>query len=169
MNWHVYYDTMRDGRVEFNHDDAIGPPYYKPKGNTSEEAIESVFDYLTEIYACNCFTSRPTQDGLIMIDPSDQEVIERYTNFSAEQYFILTGPDGKPYESSEPGQFGGHRKLKIYGKLDCPSANRAIAKGQYVKHRVFFRDEKTAIEAGYRPCGICMPEAYKRWKEQEKD
>lgn len=81
--------------------------------------------------------------------------------------FILTGPDGEPYESPEPGQFGGHKRLKIYGRLDCPSANRAIAKGQYVKYRVFFKDEETAMKAGYRPCGICMPEAYKRWKEQK--
>lgn len=168
MNWHVFYNTMRDSRVEFNHDDAIGPPFYKPEGKTAEEAIESVRDYLIEIYACNCFSSRPIKDGLEMIDPSDQEVIERYTDFSAESYYVLIGTNGKPYESREPGQLGGHRRLKIYGRLDCPSANRAIKKGQYVKYRVFFKDETTAIAAGYRPCGICMPQEYKRWKQQKK-
>lgn len=169
MNWHVYYNTMRDGRVEFDHDDAIGHPDYKPEGQAAEEAIESVCDYIAERYACNCFSLRLIDGGLEMSDPSDGEVVERYSDFTAEPYFILMGSDGKPYESSEPGQFGGHRRLKIYGRLDCPSANRAIAKGQYVKNRVFFKDEKTAIEAGYRPCGICLPEAYKRWKEQKKD
>jgi len=78
--------------------------------------------------------------------------------------YHLINSEGKPYESKEPGQFGGHRKLKIYGRLDCPSALRYIAKGQYVKYRVFFKDEDTAIAAGYRPCAICMPEAYKKWK-----
>ena len=38
---------------------------------------------------------------------------------------------------------------------------RAIEKGQYVQYRVFFKDEETAIAAGYRPCGICMKEKYK--------
>ena len=81
--------------------------------------------------------------------------------------YHLIGRDGKPYDSETPGTLGGHRKLKIYGRLDCPSALRYIAKGQYVAHRVFFADEETAIAAGYRPCGKCMPEAYRRWKEQQ--
>lgn len=57
--------------------------------------------------------------------------------------------------------------MKIYGRLDCPSALRYIAKGQYVQYRVFFKDEETAIAAGYRPCGVCMKAEYKRWKEQK--
>ncbi len=36
--------------------------------------------------------------------------------------------------------------------------------GTYQKIRVFFKDEATAIAAGYRPCGCCMREKYKRWK-----
>ncbi len=66
-----------------------------------------------------------------------------------------------------PGTLGGHKKLKIYGKLDCSSALRWIKKGQYVKYRVFFKDEDTAIEAGYRPCAICMPDEYKEWKNNQ--
>ena len=81
--------------------------------------------------------------------------------------YHLIGRDGKPYDSETPGTLGGHRKLKIYGRLDCPSALRYIAKGQYVAHRVFFADEETTIAAGYRPCAKCMPEAYRRWKEQQ--
>ena len=81
--------------------------------------------------------------------------------------YHLIGKDGKPYDSEPPGTLGGHRKLKIYGRLDCPSALRYIARGQYVAHRVFFADEETAIAAGYRPCGKCMSEAYRRWKEQQ--
>ena len=78
--------------------------------------------------------------------------------------YHLLDKNGKTYDSETPGTFGGHRKLKIYGRLDCPSALRYIAKGQYVQYRVFFADEETAIAAGYRPCAKCMPEAYKKWK-----
>ena len=83
-------------------------------------------------------------------------------------FYFLTDKDNKQYLSDISGQFGGHCKLKIYGRLDCPSANRYVQHGQYVKHRVFFADEQTAIEAGYRPCGKCMPVAYKKWKEARK-
>ena len=83
-----------------------------------------------------------------------------------EKLYHLIDKKGKEYDSPVPGTLGGHKKLKIYGKLDCPSALRYIAKGQYVKYRVFFADEETAIAAGYRPCAICMPEEYKKWKEK---
>jgi len=85
-----------------------------------------------------------------------------------EKKYHLIGADGKPYDSEEPGAFGGHKKLKIYGRLDCPSALRHIANGHYVQYRVFFKDEQTAISAGYRPCGVCMKEAYKKWKAAQK-
>jgi methylphosphotriester-DNA--protein-cysteine methyltransferase len=83
---------------------------------------------------------------------------------SREKMFKLLGPDGLVYDSSRPGTFGGHRKLKVYGCLDCPSALRFIAKGQYVRHRVFFADEPTAIAAGYRPCAKCLPARYSAWR-----
>lgn len=81
--------------------------------------------------------------------------------------YKLIGKDGKQYLSETPGTLGGHKKLKIYGRLDCPSALKYIEKGQYVKQRVFFADEETAIAAGYRPCGVCMKEQYKKWKENQ--
>ena len=87
-------------------------------------------------------------------------------NDSVKTYTLL-GVDGKPYQSSTPGLLGGHKKLKIYGRLDCPSALRYIAKGQYVKNRVFFKDEETAIAAGFRPCAKCMPKEYKLWKDKQ--
>ena len=79
--------------------------------------------------------------------------------------YKLIGTNGKIYFSSEPGTLGGHKKLKIYRHLDCPSALRHIRNGNYVQHRVFFADEATAIAAGYRPCGICMKDKYIKWKE----
>ena len=82
--------------------------------------------------------------------------------------YKLINSDGKEYLSDTKGLLGGHKKLKIYGRLDCPSALRYIAKGQYVKNRVFFPNEETAIAAGYRPCAVCMPEEYKKWREKNK-
>jgi len=77
-------------------------------------------------------------------------------------YTLLDG-DGRPYRSRTPGTLGGHRRSRIYGRLDCPTALRWIAKGQYVQHRVFFADEETAVAAGYRPCGHCLREKYRAW------
>ncbi|GMK56403.1 hypothetical protein CspeluHIS016_0302430 [Cutaneotrichosporon spelunceum] len=81
---------------------------------------------------------------------------------SSRTYTLLSAAG--PYTSPTPGTLGGHRRNKIYGRLDCPSALRAIARGQYVTHRVFFADEETAVGAGYRPCGACMRDKYLVWK-----
>ncbi|MGW0905254.1 Ada metal-binding domain-containing protein [Streptomyces sp. NPDC002853] len=78
--------------------------------------------------------------------------------------YRLCGPDGKPYPSDTPGTLGGHRRARLYGRLDCPSALRAVARGPYATHRVFFPDEATAIAAGYRPCAVCLPAQYARWR-----
>jgi hypothetical protein len=78
--------------------------------------------------------------------------------------YKLLGADGKFYQSLVKGALGGHRRDKIYGTLDCAGAKMWIAKGHYVKQRVFFSDEETAIAAGFRPCARCLPERYKEWK-----
>lgn len=85
--------------------------------------------------------------------------------------YKLLGPDGKFYMSDIPGQYGGYSKAKIYGRLDCSAALRAIDAGHYIPYRVFFKNEEDAIAAGYRPCGNCLPEKYAAWKrarEQKK-
>jgi Metal binding domain of Ada len=76
----------------------------------------------------------------------------------------LIGADGTRYQSSEPGSLGGHRRSRIYGRLDCARALQAIARGGYVDRRVFFASEENAIAAGYRPCAVCLPRAYSTWK-----
>ena len=82
-------------------------------------------------------------------------------------HYRLIGSNGAPYESTTPGAFGGHRVTRIYGRLDCPSALRALANGGYAAHRVFFADEATALAAGYRPCARCLPDRYRAWKNRD--
>ena len=74
--------------------------------------------------------------------------------------YLLLGADRRPYRSATPGTLGGHRRTRIYGRLDCPAALRAIARGGYVANRVFFADERTAVRAGFRPCAVCLPREY---------
>ena len=80
--------------------------------------------------------------------------------------YTLIDENGLEYLSDIPGTLGGNKRLKIYGRLDCPSANRWISKGYYINDRVFFIDEETAIKAGYRPCAVCMKKEYAEWKQK---
>jgi hypothetical protein len=87
-------------------------------------------------------------------------------NAPRRRTWTLIGPDGRPYASEQPGTLGGHRRSRIYGRLDCPAALRAIARGGYVAQRVFFGTAADAEAAGYRPCAVCLREAYRVWKAQ---
>lgn len=80
--------------------------------------------------------------------------------------YTLLGADGRPYTDTAPGGIGGHRRTKLYGRLDCPAALSALAAGGYGANRVFFADEATAVAAGYRPCAVCLPAAYAAWKAE---
>lgn len=57
--------------------------------------------------------------------------------------------------------FGGYKKAKIYGLLNCSSGKKMKA-----ENRVFFKDETEALANGYRPCGHCMKEQYTVWKNR---
>jgi methylphosphotriester-DNA--protein-cysteine methyltransferase len=84
---------------------------------------------------------------------------------SPPKTYRLVGPDGVEQLSTSPGALGGHRRTRVYGRLDCPGALSLIARGYDVRrHRVFFADEETAIAAGYRPCARCLPDRYRSWK-----
>ncbi|HEX9958566.1 MAG TPA: Ada metal-binding domain-containing protein, partial [Fibrella sp.] len=52
---------------------------------------------------------------------------------------------------------------KIYGRFNCRAGKRMAA-----RNRVYFRDEAEAVEAGFRPCSVCLPEAYRSWKLMQK-
>lgn len=90
----------------------------------------------------------------------------RVSFLNTKQYTLINS-EGKEYQSFFPGTLGGNKKLKIYGKLDCKSANSWLKKGFYKKNRVFFANEEDAINAGYRPCAVCMPEEYEKWKNEQ--
>jgi Metal binding domain of Ada len=86
------------------------------------------------------------------------------TGLPAKTYRLL-GADGRSYQSRAKGLLGGNARSKIYGRLDCPSALRAIRRGRtYARHRVFFADENGARAAGFRPCAVCMRDASDRWR-----
>ena len=55
-------------------------------------------------------------------------------------------------------RWGGHRGLRIYGRLDCWSGRRMQR-----RNRVFFESADGAEKCGYRPCGHCMKEEYRQW------
>lgn len=74
--------------------------------------------------------------------------------------YTLLDREGRPRPSDVPGTLGGHSRSRLYGRLDCPSALRALARGGYREHRVFFADARTARAAGYRPCAVCLPLEY---------
>ena len=52
----------------------------------------------------------------------------------------------------------GNSRLKIYGTLHCKSGKRMNK-----ENRVFFKSERNALIAGFRPCGNCLKEEYRKW------
>jgi len=55
---------------------------------------------------------------------------------------------------------GGNKKLKIFGMLNCRSGKRMLK-----ENRMFFTSAHEAKHFGYRPCGHCMKQDYKIWKQ----
>lgn len=55
--------------------------------------------------------------------------------------------------------YGGNLNLKIYGTLQCKSGKR-----MKTKNRIFFNTIEQAKELGFRPCGHCLRDDYKIWK-----
>ena len=49
----------------------------------------------------------------------------------ARSVFRLTQADGSIIACNAPGLLGGNGRLKIYGRLDCPSALRALPRPLY--------------------------------------
>ncbi|TGL63763.1 metal-binding protein [Leptospira sarikeiensis] len=66
----------------------------------------------------------------------------------------------RSYIRSRKIRLAGNMKLKIYGNLSCKSGKRMDR-----KNRVFFASEEEAIRENFRPCGHCLKEKYKVWKD----
>ena len=96
-----------------------------------------------------------------MVQSSDFYINENQT---LKKYKLIDA-NNKPFLSDIPGTYGGHRRTKVYGRMDCRVALRYIEKGTYVKNRVFFADEETAIAAGYKPCAVCLPDKFAIWNK----
>ena len=160
-----FIETQNDHNKEIS---PILSDNYVPKGKLKDigEIVKSSYDYLWLLAIIDLMGEKqcslsPSYDELACL------MIANAWELLAQNP-SLKDKETKQYISESPGAIGGHKKLKIYGRLDCPSANRYVAKGQYVRHRVFFDSVDTAVAAGFRPCGTCMPEAYKKWKEVNK-
>jgi methylphosphotriester-DNA--protein-cysteine methyltransferase len=59
-------------------------------------------------------------------------------------------------------KFGGNKSLKIYGTLSCKSGKRMKK-----ENRVFFKSAQEAVNEGYRPCGHCMKDEYRRCRREQ--
>lgn len=143
-----HYYNLVDGRIIDLTRDQISDGFDKGKEINREQLLEN--KNIKEIY-----------ERLLN---NLKQLIEEKQN----KKYKLLGRDGQEYLSDTKGQLGGNKRLKIYGRLDCPSANRWIAKGYYVPDRVFFENEEVAISLGYRPCAVCMPVEYKKWKNSQQ-
>lgn len=165
MKWQISYTKCIRNRAELDGEIArLSTTRIAVSGN---DAIRLVIAALSRSLVDKNLLVEMRPDRILVFCDSNTEPIEVYENFAAMRVYVLLGADGKFYDSSTPGTVGGYRRKKIYGRLDCPSALSHIAKGHYVPYRVFFADEQTAIEAGYRPCGVCMKEAFKIWKQSQ--
>ncbi len=168
MKWDVSYirETTKE-TVWYSEDNELNYDRSFVDAVSKEDAIMLVRGYITELMLCNALGVEEENNSISVFEASDHEYIERYYDFSAQKVYTLLDENGASFFSRTPGSIGGHKRSKIYGRLDCPSALRHIAKGEYVKHRVFFADEETAVAAGYRPCARCMRDEYLRWKEKQ--
>jgi hypothetical protein len=58
---------------------------------------------------------------------------------------------------------GGHRRHGIYGRVGCRAERRYTAR----VNRVYFGSELEAVEAGFRPCSVCLKARYRRWRSEQ--
>lgn len=65
-----------------------------------------------------------------------KNVRDNFIKYGSKEY-KLVDENGKMFYSKIPGTIDGNKKLKIYGKLDCPNVLKWINKGYYINNRVF--------------------------------
>lgn len=94
---------------------------------------------------------------------------EGMSSFNSQPTFRVLAADGRMVDSHVPATVAGHSRLRIFGRLDCSSARYHLSKGRYRKYRVFFQSLECAIVLGYRPCGRCLPDAYRAWRRDRTE
>ncbi len=75
------------------------------------------------------------------------------------QHYTIIDNDLRKQIKEKAICFAGNNNLKIYGLLQCTTGKRLKR-----TNRVFFVTETEAVENGFRPCGHCMKNRYKKWK-----
>lgn len=143
-----YYNLLDGNIVDLTVSQFKTIPDYK---NSEERSVEYLLD------------NESTKNRYLLLL---HNIKDNFIEYGSKEYKLLD-ETGNYFFSKIPGTIGGHKKLKIYGKMDCPSALYYINKGQYVNNRVFFLDEETAIKNGYRPCAKCLKKKYLIWKNKK--
>ena len=86
---------------------------------------------------------------------------------STAKKYKLIGPDCQTYLSATPGTFGGHRRQKIYGRLDCSVAHCEPLLGAAMWRTGSFSRMKRLLLPRDIDRARCLPEHYQRWKEAQ--
>jgi hypothetical protein len=71
--------------------------------------------------------------------------------------YTLTGANDQPYSSPIPGTVGRHRRHRVYGRLDCPAALLAIARGRGTNDRVSSPMKPLQSPQAIAPAGSAAP------------
>lgn len=143
-----YYNVINDNIIDLTVNQFSVLPKYE---NSEERTVEYILSY------------EETKKRYILLL---KNIKENFDKFGSKEYKLID-EFGQTYLSKIPGSIGGHKKLKIYGKMDCKSALSWIEKGHYINNRVFFENEFIAIKNGYRPCAKCMKKEYNEWKNKK--
>ena len=88
-------------------------------------------------------------------------------NETPKKLYKLLDADGEFYYSEKPGTCEGWTTGKIYHRSDCKKVKTELALGHLKETRVLFKNEATAVAAGYRPCYFCLREKYTEWKQRQ--
>lgn len=104
-------------------------------------------------WSCEKESGRPVQEAREILFDGDGRVYVRGPKYFSKTYRWLNS-EGNIYLSPTKADYGGHLRLKIFGRLDCRSALSWIRRGHYVKYRIF-SSEIEFQKAGFRPCKVC--------------
>ena len=87
---------------------------------------------------------------------------------SNRKKYTLVGADEKPYLSEEKRRSWWQSRNKGLRQDGLPgrAAGAAFKGSKYLRSESrLFKDEATALAVGYRPCGGCLREQYKLYKD----